>query len=139
MREFFKAGVDVYLDNVGGEMLDDVLMNIKDESRIVLCGAISNYNFVGENQNKNEYYRLKNYPRLIIKRAVMKGFVVIDYVKDYPKAYKELLDLVGQGKMKVQIDWSNGIDECPNALIKLLTGKNTGKVIVKVDQQKPSL
>lgn len=75
-------------------MLDDVLMNIKDESRIILCGAISNYNYIGDNQNKNDYYRLKNYPRLIIKRAVMKGFIVLDYVKDFSKGYKELLSLI---------------------------------------------
>ncbi len=112
----------MYLDNVGGEMLDDVLMNIKDESRIVLCGAISNYNYIGDNQTKNDYYRLKNYPRLIIKRAVMKGFIVLDYVKDFSKAYKELFGLIEQGKMQVKIDLMNGIDECPNALIRLLKG-----------------
>lgn len=103
-------------------MLDDVLMNIKDDSRVVLCGAISNYNYIGGDQNKNDYYRLKNYPRLIIKRAVMKGFVVIDYIKEFPKAYKELLSLIEQGKIKVKIDLRNGIDECPNALIRLLKG-----------------
>jgi NADPH-dependent curcumin reductase CurA len=63
-------------------------MNIKDESRIVSCGAVSNYSFYGDNQNKNEYYRLKNYPRLIIKRAVMKGFIVLDYIQEFPQAYQ---------------------------------------------------
>ena len=120
-------------------MLDDVLMNIKDESRIVLCGAISNYNNLGKDQNQDSQYRLKNYPRLIIKRATMKGFVVVDYVKEFPKAYQELFSLIGQGKLKVKIDMSNGIDECPAALIKLLTGKNTGKVIVKVTQPQAKL
>ena len=139
LREFFKNGIDVYLDNVGGEMLDDVLMNIKDESRIVLCGAISNYNNLGKDHNQDNQYRLKNYPRLIIKRATMKGFVVVDYVKEFPKAYMELFSLIGQGKLNVKIDRSNGIDECPAALIKLLTGKNTGKVIVKVAQPQAKL
>lgn len=60
-------------------MLDDVLMHIKDESRIILCGAISNYSYLGLDQNSNNYYRLKNYPRLIIKRATMKGFIYLDY------------------------------------------------------------
>ena len=69
----------------------------------------------------------------------MKGFVFIDYAKDFPKAYKELLEMINQGKMKIKIDMSNGIDECPNALIKLLTGKNTGKVIVKVSQPQAKL
>jgi NADPH-dependent curcumin reductase CurA len=138
LRDLFKNGVDVYLDNVGGEMLDDVLMNIKDESRIVLCGAISSYNNLGAD-SKQEGYRLKNYPRLIIKRATMKGYVVVDYAKEFPKAYQELFALIGQGKLKVKVDMSNGIDECPAALIKLLTGKNTGKVIVKVSQPQPKL
>lgn len=65
-------------------MLDDVLMNIKDESRIILCGAISNYTFIGANQNTNDYYRLKNYPRLIIKRATMKGFIYFDHAEEFP-------------------------------------------------------
>ena len=120
-------------------MLDDVLMNIKDESRIVLSGAIANYKYVGDDQNKNDYYRLKNYPRLIIKRAVMKGFIVLDYWKEFPKAYKELLPLIEQGKIKVKIDLRTGIDECPNALISLLKGENTGKVIVKVSQPQAKL
>lgn len=120
-------------------MLDDVLMNIKDESRIVLCGAIANYKYAGENQNKNEYYRLKNYPRLIIKRAVMKGFIILDYVKEFPKAYKDLFALIEQGKLKVKIDMRSGIDECSNALISLLKGENTGKVIVKVAQPQAKL
>jgi NADPH-dependent curcumin reductase CurA len=104
-------------------MLDDVLMNIKDLSRIIVCGSVSSYNNISENQSKNEnYYRLKNYPRLIIKRAVMKGFIFFDYASEFPQAYKELYDLMEQGKLKIKIDWQNGIDECPNALIRLLKG-----------------
>jgi hypothetical protein len=69
----------------------------------------------------------------------MKGFIVLDYVNEYPKAFKELFELVEQGKLKVKIDMQNGIDECPNALVRLLTGKNTGKVIVKVAQPQAKL
>jgi NADPH-dependent curcumin reductase CurA len=85
-------------------MLDDLLMNIKEESRIILCGAISNYNHVGKDQNKNEYYRLKNYPRLIIKRAVMKGFIYFDYYKEFEKGYEALSKLLSEGKLKIKID-----------------------------------
>ncbi len=70
----------MYFDNVGGKMLDDVLMVIQNEARIVLCGLISTYNSL------SEPYRLKNYSRLITKRAVMQGFLYFDYVKEFPKA-----------------------------------------------------
>ena len=84
-------------------MLDDVLMNIKDDSRIILCGAISNYNYIGKDQNKNDYYRLKNYPRLIIKRAVMKGFIYFDYYKEFTAGYEALNKLLSEGKLKIKI------------------------------------
>jgi hypothetical protein len=69
----------------------------------------------------------------------MKGFIVFDYAPEYPQAFKELFTLIEQGKMKVKVDLSNGVDECPNALIKLLKGENIGKVIVKVSQPQPKL
>jgi len=69
----------------------------------------------------------------------MKGFIVFDYVSEYPKAYKDLYELIAQGKLKIKIDMSQGLDECPNALIKLLTGKSMGKVMVKVNQEKARL
>ena len=90
-------------------MLDDVLMHIKDESRIVLCGAISSYNQLAE-KDTSEHYRLKNYPRLIIKRAVMKGVIVFDFVSEYPKAFKDMYDLINQGKLKIKIDMLQGLD-----------------------------
>jgi NADPH-dependent curcumin reductase CurA len=65
----------VYFDNVGGEILDAALMNIKDSSRIVLCGSVSTY------YGRDEPYKLKNYPRLIIKRCTMEGFIFFDYAK----------------------------------------------------------
>lgn len=65
LRELVPNGINVYFDNVGGEMLDEILMHITDHTRIILCGAISTYN------NTGEPYKVKNYPRLIIKRAVM--------------------------------------------------------------------
>jgi NADPH-dependent curcumin reductase len=80
-------GVDLYFDNVGGKMLDDVLMNINEKARIVLCGAISSYN------SGREPYRIKNYMRLIIKKASMEGFVVIDYVKKYQECFMHLSSL----------------------------------------------
>ena len=107
-------------------MLDDVLMNINQEARVILCGTISSYSNLGQP------YRLKNYSRLIIKRAKMQGFLYFDYAKDFKKAVGEMLGLMQSGKLKTRIDMQYGIDECPRALKRLLMGENNGKVIVKV-------
>lgn len=74
LREYCPKGVNVYFDNVGGEMLDEVLMHIRDFSRIIACGAISQYN-----TDLSQRYKIKNYPRIIIKRAVIQGFIYFDY------------------------------------------------------------
>jgi NADPH-dependent curcumin reductase CurA len=80
LKELAPNGVNVYFDNVGGEMLDDMLMHITDHTRIILCGAIATYNSTnGIVYCKLEPYKVKNYPRLIIKRAVMQGFLYFDH------------------------------------------------------------
>jgi len=79
LREYCPKGVDVYFDNVGGEMLDELLMSIKDFSRVIACGAISSYN-----SDLNNRYKIKNYPRIIIKRAIIQGFIYTDYIKEAP-------------------------------------------------------
>ena len=73
-------------------MLDEVLMNIKDQSRIIVCGTISEYNQF--NSDKKEGYRLKNYSRIIIKRAIIQGFLYFDYAKEYPEAIVKLNKLI---------------------------------------------
>lgn len=103
-------------------------MNIKEGSRLVLCGSISTY------FGRSEPYKLKNYPRLIIKKCTMEGFVVIDHKENFQEAIKCLKGFVDEGKMKFRIDWSHGLEECPNALKKLLMGKNNGKVMVKLNE-----
>ena len=86
LKELLPEGVDVYFDNVGGETLDSVLMNIRDNARVVLCGAISTYN-----DSPNQQYGLKNYSRLIIKKATMEGFIYFDHAKVFPEAIKSLM------------------------------------------------
>ena len=104
LKELCPQGVDVYFDNVGGQMLDDVLMHINQEARVVMCGTISTYSDLGKP------YRLKNYSRLIIKRAVMEGFLYFDYVKDFKSAIQEMLGLMQTGKLKSRIDMQYGIE-----------------------------
>lgn len=85
-------------------MLDDVLMVIQNEARVVLCGLISTYNSL------SEPYKLKNYARLITKRATMQGFLYFDYAKEFPKAIGELQKQMQEGKLKARIDMLYGIE-----------------------------
>jgi NADPH-dependent curcumin reductase len=132
LREYCPKGVNVYFDNVGGEMLDEVLMHIRDFSRIIACGAISSYN-----SDLSQRYKIKNYPRIIIKRAIIQGFIYFDYKDEIPQAVAELGQLLKEGKLKSKINLYNGVEEAPHALKALLTGQNQGKVIVQVDKQVP--
>lgn len=118
-------------------MLDELLMHIRDESRIIACGAISSYN-----QDLTKRYKIKNYPRIIIKRAIIQGFIYFDYQKEFPEAVAELAKLMQQGKLKFRVDMHNGLEEAPNGLKHLLLGQNDGKVVVRVEKQsnvKPKL
>lgn len=130
LREYCPKGVNVYFDNVGGEMLDELLMHIRDFSRIIACGAISSYN-----QDISKRYKIKNYSRIIIKRAIIQGFIYFDYVKEFPAAMAELSKLVNAGKLKFRVDMLNGLEEAPRGLKQLLEGKNKGKVIIRVDRE----
>jgi NADPH-dependent curcumin reductase CurA len=134
LKRLCPNGVDVYFDNVGGEILDIVLSIVKDYARIVCCGAISGYNTAS-----NESYRLRNYPRLIIKRARMEGFIYFDFKEKIPAAVKDLMDLVKNGKLKFREDFLEGIDNAPSALQRLLTGGNIGKVMVRVKYEKENI
>jgi len=88
-------------------MLDDVLMSIKDESRIIACGSISEYGKF--NDSKAEGYRLKNYSRIIIKRAIIQGFLYFDYAKEFPQAIAKLNKLISEGKLKFAVDMRHGV------------------------------
>lgn len=127
LKRLCPNGIDVYFDNVGGEILDIALSLIRDYARIVCCGAISGYNNV-----TGDGYRLRNYPRLIIKRAKMQGFIYFDYKDKIQGAMKELMELVNSGRLKFKEDFLDGLDSAPLALQRLLTGGNIGKVIVRV-------
>ncbi|MGA8855412.1 MAG: NADP-dependent oxidoreductase [Christiangramia sp.] len=119
-------GVDVYFDNVGGEILDATLQNINKAARIINCGAISIYNETGTPTG----------PRpegiLIKKSALMQGFLVRDHMKEYERAIKELAGWLQSGKLKYDETVVDGFDNTPQAFIDLFDGKNTGKMLVKV-------
>ena len=119
-------GIDIFFDNVGGEILDIALDNIRDRARVIICGAISQYSHHDSVDGPSLYLRLAE------KYARMEGFTVMHFEERYEDASKELLDLYNKGKLKVPFHIEDGIDNFPLALQKLFTGGNTGKLMVKV-------
>ena len=130
VREGLKAhcpqGVDVYFDNVGGEILDTVLTRINRKARIVICGAISQYN------NTTPVKGPSNYLSLLVNRARMEGIVVFDWADRYPEAMKQIATWMKEGKFKSREDIVEGIDQFPSALNMLFEGRNFGKLVLKV-------
>jgi len=121
-------GVDVYFDNVGGEILDAVLTRLNRHARIIICGAISQYN------NTEPVRGPANYLSLLVNRARMEGIVVFDYAERYPQAIAEMAAYLKDGRMKGREDVVAGIDTFPETLLKLFRGENFGKLVLQVAQ-----
>jgi len=128
LKEHCPKGVDIYFDNVGGEILDDVLARIGRGARIIICGAISQYN------NTTPVQGPKNYLSLLVNRARMEGMVVFDYAERFPIAVAELAGYLKDGRMKSKEDVVQGLETFPEALMKLFTGENFGKLVLQVAQ-----
>jgi NADPH-dependent curcumin reductase CurA len=129
LRATCPDGVDVFFDNVGGEILQAVLDRINLRARVVLCGAISMYNAPAPPPGPS------NYMQLIIKRARMEGFLVLDYVARFPEAQLQMASWVVEGKLQHIEDVVAGLENAPVALNRLFSGANTGKVIVQVSEE----
>ena len=119
-------GVDIYFDNVGGEILDTVLTRLARGARIVICGAISQYNATEPPAGP------KNYLSLLVNRASMQGMVVFDYAERFPQAIEELAGYLKSGRMKSKEDVAAGLETFPEALLKLFNGENFGKLVLQV-------
>jgi NADPH-dependent curcumin reductase CurA len=119
-------GVDVYFDNVGGEILDTMLTRINPRARIVICGAISQYN------NTQPVRGPANYLSLLVNRARMEGMVVFDYANRYPQAIQEIAGWMTAGSLKSREDVVEGLDTFPDRLLMLFSGANFGKLALKV-------
>jgi NADPH-dependent curcumin reductase len=128
LKEHCPKGVDIYFDNVGGEILDDVLARIGRGARIIICGAISQYNNTAPIQGP------KNYLSLLVNRARMEGMVVFDYADRFPVAVAELARYLKDGRMKSREDVAQGLETFPETLMKLFTGQNFGKLVLQVSQ-----
>jgi len=120
--------LDVFFDNVGGEILDMALTRLNQGARIVLCGAISGYNDVKPRG-------LQNYMTLIGQRATLQGFIVFDYKDRYPEAIAEISKGLADGTIKRKFHIVEGIEQAPVALPLLFSGGNTGKLVVKISEE----
>jgi NADPH-dependent curcumin reductase CurA len=131
LREHCPGGIDVYFDNVGGDILDTVLTRINRRARIVICGAISQYN------NTEPVKGPSNYLSLLVNRARMEGIVVFDWADRYGEAVRDIAGWMREGRFKSREDVVEGLDRFPEALNLLFSGGNFGKLVLKVDHPAP--
>jgi NADPH-dependent curcumin reductase CurA len=126
LKQHCPDGVDVYFDNVGGDILDVVLTRIRLHARVIICGAISQYNNTGPVTGP------ANYLSLLVNRARMQGIVVFDYAPRFHLAIAELSGYLQDGRLKSREDVVDGIETFPDTLLKLFRGENFGKLVLKV-------
>ena len=126
LKQHCPQGVNVYFDNVGGDILDTVLTRIARGARIVICGAISQYN------NTAPVKGPSNYLSLLVNRASMTGMVVFDYTGRYALAAREMAGWIAEGKLKTREDIVDGFDAFPETLLRLFKGENLGKLLIRV-------
>ena len=126
LRTLAPNGVDVYFDNVGGEILEAALANLAMHARVVICGAISQY-------NETEVRGPANYMALLVRRARMEGFLVFDYVARHAEAMREIAGWIAEGRIKVREHVVTGtVDDFPTTLDMLFRGDNVGKLVLEL-------
>ncbi len=125
LRAAAPDGIDVYFDNVGGEILDTVLTQLNAHARIPLCGLVSQY-------NETEPRAIRNFGALLTNRVTLRGFIVSEHMEFWPQALKELEGLVIAGKLKYRESIAEGLENAPRAFIGMFKGENFGKQIVKL-------
>ncbi|MFO1426844.1 MAG: NADP-dependent oxidoreductase [Steroidobacteraceae bacterium] len=118
-------GVDVYFDNVGGEILDTVLARMNPFSRLPLCGMISQY-------NATEAYGVKNFRSILVNRITVRGFIVWDFEDRYKQAATDLAQWLAEGRLRYHETVAQGLAAAPAAFIGMLRGENLGKQLVKL-------
>jgi NADPH-dependent curcumin reductase CurA len=119
-------GIDVFFDNVGGVILDAALSKLRMHAKVVICGAISQYN------NKHKINGPSNYLSLLVTRSTMQGMVVMDYTKDFGMAAKQMGVWMQEGKLKSREDIYEGIENFQETYNRLFSGKKNGKLILKI-------
>ena len=125
LRAAVPDGIDVYFENVGGEILDTVLTQLNAFARIPLCGFISQYNVT-------QPYAIRNFGALLTNRAKLQGFIVSEHLDLWPQAMQELESLASSGQLKYRETIAEGLHNAPAAFIGMLKGENFGKQLIKV-------
>lgn len=125
LRQHCPNGINVYFDNVGGEILDAALANLARGARVVICGAISQY-------NSSSIQGPRNYLALLVQGARMEGFVVFNYAARYAEAAREMAGWMAAGKLKAKVDIVDGFQTFPESFLRLFRGENMGKLLIKV-------
>ncbi|KAJ4965815.1 hypothetical protein NE237_017664 [Protea cynaroides] len=128
LKRYFMDGIDIYFDNVGGKMLDAVLLNMRQHGRIAACGMISQYDL----EQSEGIHNLMN---LILKNTRMEGFAVTNYFHLYPQFLDLTLPYIKEGKMVYIEDVVEGLESGPSALIKLFAGQTVGKQVIHVSNE----
>ncbi|KAL3335228.1 hypothetical protein AABB24_031434 [Solanum stoloniferum] len=128
LKRHVPDGIDIYFENVGGKMLDAVLLNMKIHGRIAVCGMISQYNL-------EQTEGVHNLFCLISKRIRMEGFLVFDYYHLYPKYLEMIIPQIKAGKVVYVEDVAEGLESAPSALVGLFSGRNIGKQVVMVSRE----
>jgi NADPH-dependent curcumin reductase len=126
LHNFCPEGINVYFDNVGGTILEAALANLARGARIVICGAISQYN------NTGPMIGPRNYMSLLVNRASMKGMLVFDYADRYAQAGAQMAAWMAASKLKSREHIVEGLATFPETLLMLFTGENQGKLMLKV-------
>jgi NADPH-dependent curcumin reductase CurA len=126
LRTCCPDGIDVYFDNVGGEILNAALARLARHARVVICGAVSQYNA------REGISGPANYMSLLVNRASMTGFMVMDYGSRFAEAGQEIAGWLARGEIKTQEDIVTGLDTFPETLLRLFSGEHNGKLILRV-------
>jgi NADPH-dependent curcumin reductase CurA len=129
LRQHCPKGIDIYFDNVGGEILDAALANLARKARVVICGAISQYNANDGMQGP------ANYMSLLVNHASMTGYVVSDYGDRYRDGLREMTEWLEAGKLVSREDIAPGFENFPDTLLRLYKGENTGKLVLELAEE----
>ena len=125
LKKCCPEGISVYFDNVGGEILDIALANLAKGARVVICGAMSQYN------NHTDVKGPKNYMKIVTARGQMNGIIVFDFSERFPEAIEEISTWIAEGKIHSKEQVIAGIENFAMALKMLFEGKNFGKLLIK--------
>lgn len=125
LKRLAPGGVHIYFDNVGGDTLDAALLNLARGARVVICGALSQY-------NESAYAGPKNYMKILTARGILTGLIVFDYAAQWPAAVRELAGWMREGKVSTREVIEPGLSSFPDALVKLYQGGAFGKLLVSV-------